>query len=118
MDFLPATFVNLSAEPRTLTLSSGASIGPDACWHRGCYADQGGGIGLRVCRSGPHDPRIPDALHTTPAALRAPAARRHRFFQEIAFFLQDARFALQYSAEDFEGLRPLNEVSKAKRRMP
>ena len=31
---LPATSVNRLAEPRTPTLSSGASIGPDACWRR------------------------------------------------------------------------------------
>ena len=31
---LPAIFVNPLAEPRTLTSLSGASIGPDVCWHR------------------------------------------------------------------------------------
>jgi hypothetical protein len=46
-------------------------------------------------------------------------ARRHRFFQEIACFFQDARVrADDIQPEDVEGLRPINEVSKAKRRMP
>jgi hypothetical protein len=40
------------------------------------------------------------------------------FFQEIACFFQDARVrADDIQPEDAEGLRPINEVSKAKRRM-
>jgi indolepyruvate decarboxylase len=46
---------------------------------------------LRLCRSGPHDPRIPDALAHYAGGIALLAARRHRFFQEIAFFLQDTR---------------------------
>jgi hypothetical protein len=45
--------------------------------------------------------------------------RRHRFFQEIAYIFQDVRVRTDdIQPEDAEGLRPINEVSKAKRRMP
>jgi hypothetical protein len=48
---------------------------------------------LRVCRSGPHDPRIPDAFAHHAGGVAPLAAGGHRFFQEIAFFLQDTRLA-------------------------
>ena len=46
-----------------------------------------------VCRSGPHDPGIPDALTHYASGAAPLAARGHHFFQEIAFFFQDTRVA-------------------------
>jgi hypothetical protein len=42
----------------------------------------------RHSRSGPHDPRIPDALEHYASGAAPLAAQGHRFFQEIAFFFK------------------------------
>jgi len=62
---------------------------------------QGGRIGLRVCRSGPHDPHISNApAHHADAA--APLAA-HRFLQRIAFFPQDTRVVFRISSSQSAG---------------
>ena len=79
------------------------------------FADQGSRIGLRLCRSGPHDPRIPGALAHHAGGAAPLSGTGTVSFNKLPFsFKTRARAVTIFQAQDAEAR--LQSTTSAKRK--